>query len=349
MREQSEIYQSICEGRRCFIIAEAGVNHNGEMELARKLVDSAVRAGADAVKFQTWKTEKLVAPSAPMAEYQIRNVGSQETQFEMVKKLELSYDDFRTLKRYCGDKGIIFLSTPDEEESADFLASLDVPLFKVGSGELTNLPFLKHIASKGKPVILSTGMGTLGEVESAVETMESAGNKSLTLLHCVSDYPAEPKDCNLRAMLTLKAAFNYPVGFSDHTIGMETALAAVAMGASVIEKHITLDQKLPGPDHNFALEPDGLKRLVESIRLVESALGTREKRPTNSELETRKVVRKRIFAGREIPRGKKISPDDLTFYRASEGLEVKFIQLITGCEAVRIIKAGEPIKMGDIG
>ena len=220
--------RKIGPGHPCFIVAEAGVNHNGSLEMAKHLVDAACEAEVDAVKFQTWDTEKLLVPDAPMAEYQKRNLGKDQSQFQMIKELELSYGQFAEIKDYADRLGILFLSTPDEEDSADFLEKQAVPAFKIGSGEVSNLPFLRHVARKGKPIILSTGMSTLSEVESAVRVIEDTGNRNLVLLHCVSNYPTEPEDCNLRAMDTLAAAFQYPVGFSDHTLGSMVAIAVAS-------------------------------------------------------------------------------------------------------------------------
>lgn len=321
---------AIGAGCPCFIIAEAGVNHNGDVRLAKQLIDIACEAGVDAVKFQTWVTEKLVAPSAKMADYQVRNVGYEETQFGMLKKLELTYGQFAELKAYADEKGIIFLSTPDEEDSADFLDQLGVPLFKIGSAELNNHRFLRHIARKGKPIILSTGMGFLGEVEEAVRAIEMENNNRIIILHCVSDYPAKPEDCNLRVIETLRAAFGYTVGFSDHTIGNETAIAAVALGAKVIEKHYTIDKSLDGPDHAMSLDPGELKALVKSIRLVEKALGSTRKQPSAAEVKTSQVVRKRIFALRSIPAGSILKMEDIALYRADSGLDSRYLDLIIG-------------------
>ncbi|MGH7895510.1 MAG: N-acetylneuraminate synthase, partial [Candidatus Binatia bacterium] len=294
----------IGHGRPAFVIAEAGVNHNGDVALAERLVDAAAEAGADAVKFQTWVTERLVAPEAPMAEYQARNTGVTESQFAMLKRLELSYDAFRRVKGYAERRGIMFLSTPDEEASADFLESLDVAAFKIGSGELTNLPYLAHLARKGRPLILSTGMGDLEEVRAAVETIRRHGDPPLVLLHCVSNYPTEPEDCNLACLATLRAAFpDVPVGFSDHTIGVAVPLAAVALGACVIEKHLTLDRALPGPDQRVSATPEALRALVDGIRAVEAARGDGIKAPRPGEVETRALVRKSLVARRAIRRG----------------------------------------------
>lgn len=317
----------------CFIIAEAGVNHNGDIELAKQMVDVAAEAGADAVKFQTWVTEKLVMPNAPMAEYQSENLGIKQSQFEMLKQLELTYNEFREIKAYADQKGILFLSTPDEEDSADFLEQLGVPAFKIGSGEVTNLPFLHHVALKNSPIILSTGMSTLGEVEMAVSTIEMAGNQQLILLHCVSNYPADPADCNLRAITTLSTAFGYPVGFSDHTLGIDISIAAVARGACLIEKHFTLDKTMSGPDHRASLSPDELVALVQTIRLVESSIGNGVKRPVLSELKTKKVVQKSIVTRRAIRSGMRITLTDLALRRSSGGLSSAYLPLVVERQA----------------
>lgn len=318
--------------RPVFIIAEVGVNHNGDLGLAKRLVDAARDCGADAVKFQTWVTEKLVAPDARMAEYQVRNVGKQESQFAMLKRLELSHDAFREIKDYADACGLLFFSTPDEEDSADFLDKLGVPLFKIGSAEVTNLPFLQHVARKGKPIILSTGMSTLGEVEEAVQMVEGAGNHQLVLLHCVSDYPAQPQDCNLRAMDTLKEAFPYPVGFSDHTLGIDIAIAAVARGASVLEKHLTLDKAMPGPDHVMSLDAGEFAKMVRAIRTVEAALGTGRKQPAPAELGTKRVVQKAIVAARNVPAGRQLTREDLALRRTSGGLPARYMEVLIGRE-----------------
>jgi N,N'-diacetyllegionaminate synthase len=314
----------------CFIIAEAGVNHNGSLELAMRLVDAACEVGADAVKFQTWVTEKLVAPDAPMAEYQRQNLGTDQSQFAMLKQLELSYDQFGELKAYAEERAIIFFSTPDEEDSADFLEHIGVPLFKIGSGEITNLSLIRHIAAKGRPVILSTGMSNLGEVEAAIQMFADADNHQLVLLHCVSNYPADPADCNLRAMDTLENAFGYPVGFSDHTLGNDVAVAAVARGACVIEKHLTLDKTLPGPDHSASLEPAEFASMVRSIRTIEGALGSGIKKATAAEMETRKVVQKAIVTRRSLQAGERLAHSDLTLRRTSGGLPPAYLPMFFG-------------------
>lgn len=333
----------------CFIIAEAGVNHNGDPALARQLVDAARDAGANAVKFQTWITEKLITSQAPMAAYQRENMGAEDTQYSMLKRLELSQQQFREIQAYALRQGILFLSTPDEEDSADFLDSLGVPAIKIGSAEVTNLPYLGYIAAKGKPVILSTGMATLGEVEAAVQAIEETQNHALVLLHCVSDYPASPQDCNLLAMDTLRQAFQYPVGFSDHTLGTEVAIAAVARGACVIEKHLTLDKGMPGPDHSSSLDPQEFAQMVRAIRTVETALGTGRKTPTPPEMQTRLVVRKSIVAQRDIPQGTTLQRGDLALRRSSGGLPAANLGLVIGRVTKRDLQANDIISWDDIG
>ncbi|MHC4617104.1 MAG: N-acetylneuraminate synthase [Planctomycetota bacterium] len=325
----------------CFIIAEAGVNHGGNLGVARQLVDIAVTAGADAVKFQTFQAAKLASPQAPKAEYQRETTNATESQYDMLRRLELSRAAHRELKSYCDERGVLFLSTPFGESSADFLHDLGVSAFKIPSGELTNLPFLAHVASKGKPMIVSTGMATLGEVETAVNTIEMAGNHDVILLHCVSNYPADPADANLRAMHTLRTAFGVPVGFSDHTLGIEVAPAAVALGADVVEKHFTLDRNLPGPDHRASLEPDELTTLVASIRTVEAALGCGRKQPVSSELVTARIVRKSLVAAQDIPAGTILTQELVAIQRPGTGLPPAMRSRLIGRCARRDIKAGE--------
>lgn len=327
-------------GAPCFIIAEAGVNHNGRLDLALELVDAARAAGADAVKFQTWITEKLVTPDAAIAAYQRENTGLEETQFAMLKALELSQDDFRHIKAHCDRSGILFLSTPDEEDSADFLESLDIPLFKIGSGEIDNLSYLRHVAAKGRPMILSTGTATLAEVLSAVGAIREAGNSSLAVLHCVSNYPADPAVCNLRALETLRKETGCPTGFSDHTPGILISLAAVALGACIIEKHLTLDKALPGPDHRCSLDPGEFKALVTGVREVESALGTGVKAPAAREYETRKIIRKTLVASRDLPAGIALTADDLMLRRASGGFPDAARNSLLGRRLTAAIPAG---------
>ena len=313
-----------------FIIAEAGVNHNGEIELAHRLVDIAADAGANAVKFQTFRAEGVSTEEAPKADYQIRTTGSSDNQLGMLRQLELADGHYPALINHCEDRGIMFMSTPHDWAAIDILDRYNVPVFKVGSGDLTNIPFLRRLAQKGRPIILSTGMGSLCEVEEAVEAIRSQGNQQLILLHCVTNYPAEMSDCNLRAMCTLRQSFQVPVGFSDHTVGIEAALAAVALGAQVIEKHFTLDRSLPGPDHDASLEPTELLHLVQGIRSVEQAMGDGVKRPKSVEQKIIPVVRKSIVAARDIPAGVVITEEMITTKRPGSGIMPRYWDDITG-------------------
>lgn len=327
-------------GRPCFIIAEAGVNHNGRLELAFQLVDKAQEAGADAVKFQTFKAERLVTHDAAKADYQREITGKAESQFEMLSRLELSAEAHQAILVHCRRKGVLFLSTPFEEQSADLLERLGVAAFKIASGEITNLPFLAHIARKGKPMIVSTGMACLGEVEMAVNTIWKAGNRDIILLHCVSKYPAAPPEINLRAMQTMATAFGLPVGYSDHTPGIEVPLAAVALGACVIEKHFTLDRNLPGPDHQASLEPDKLKSMVQGIRTVEAALGHGRKEPAASEANTAAVMRKSLVAAFDIPAGTLLTEELIAIKRPGTGLPPAMRSYLIGRTTRVLIPAG---------
>jgi N,N'-diacetyllegionaminate synthase len=332
-------------GERCFILAEAGVNHNGSIELAKQLVSAALEAGADAVKFQTFQADKLVTTDAEMADYQRRNTRDHSNQYDMLKQLELTHEEFIEIKSYADARGILFLSTPHDEESADFLEELDVPCFKIASGDVSNIPLLRKVALKGRPVILSTGMAYFSEVEAAVRTIEQADNSNLILLHCVSDYPAQPASCNLRAMDTLAQAFGYPVGFSDHTLGFEVTLAAVARGARLIEKHLTLDKTMAGPDHKASSDPIEFAAMVKAVRVVESALGDGVKAPVFSELEMRRVATKVVVAARPIPAGRAIVAEDLTLRRSSEGLDPAYMTLIIGRKLRRDIDVNSVINL----
>lgn len=329
-----------------FIIAEAGVNHNGDIGLAKKLIDIAVDAGVDAVKFQTWKTELLVTKEVIQAQYQSENTGKEESQYEMLKRLELSYADFRELKNYCDKKNILFMSTPDEYQSADFLAELQ-DIFKIGSGELTNIPFLKHIGKYGKKIILSTGMGTLAEIEKALFTLIKAGMQkdNITLLHATTMYPTPMNEVNLNAMLTIKNAFNVNIGYSDHTMGIEVPISAVALGAKVIEKHFTISRDMDGPDHKASLEPQELKQMVEAIRNIEKAMGNGEKTPQQSEILNKKVVRKSIVANREIKKGEILSEENLTTKRVGSGLSSELWDEVIGLKANYEFQKDEPIRL----
>lgn len=332
-------------GEPCFVIAEAGVNHNGDLALALRLVEGAARAGADAVKFQSFKTERLVTKEAPTAAYQKRATDGVESQFELLKRLELTREMHVELMVQCESRRLIFLSSAFEEQSADELIELQVKALKIPSGELTNLPFLDHVARKHLPAIISTGMSTMAEVERAVEIFRAAGNEQLVLLHCVSNYPADPADSNLRAMQTLQARFEVPVGFSDHTEGIEIAAAAVALGACAIEKHFTLDRTLRGPDHQASLEPHEFAAMVRCIRLVESALGSGEKIPAKSERNTAEVARKSIVAAVEIPPETIISAAMLEVKRPGTGLAPGVLPQLIGRKSRRAIAAGSMISL----
>lgn len=324
----------------CLVIAEAGVNHDGDIVQALRLVEAAKAAGADAVKFQTFQATSLATPSATKAAYQKERSGSEESQLDMLRRLELSRDDHLRLIERCRELDILFLSSPFEEASADFLDELGVPAFKIPSGEIVNLPFLCHLAAKGKPLILSTGMSTLAEVEAAVTAIESAGNPGLVLLHCVSRYPSDPADSNLLAMRTLEIAFGRPTGFSDHTPGIAVALAAAALGAVVLEKHFTLDRNLPGPDHAVSLEPDELAALVRGVREVRLALGTGRKTPVPSELEIALAARKSLVAATDIPDGTILDRDMIALRRPGHGLPPSAIPRILGRRASAVIAEG---------
>lgn len=336
------------EGHPCFIIAEAGVNHNGDLALAKQLVDAAAAAGADAVKFQSFQADRLVSPGTPKARYQQQATGAAESQGDMLRRLALGAPEQRELYSYCQQRGLIFLSTPFDQESVDLLQELGVPAFKIGSGEVTNLPFLRYVAAKGRPVILSTGMSYLDEVKEAVQALRDAGCAGLALMHCTSSYPAAPAGVNLRAMTAMTTAFKLPVGYSDHTPGAEVAPAAVAMGACIIEKHFTLDRDLPGPDHRASLEPQELRALVAGIKAVESALGDGVKRPVASEEENRMVIRRSLAAATAIPEGAVISADMLTALRPASGISPALLGKITGRRARRALSPGQIINWSDL-
>ncbi len=338
----------IGEGEPCFVIAEAGVNHNGDINLAKKLIDVAREAGADAVKFQTFKAEEVVTQSAEKARYQKQTTGAGESQFEMIKKLELAEADFEELYRYAQKKGLLFLSSPFDKGSVDFLDKLGVAALKIPSGEITNFPLLRHIANKKKPIILSTGMSTLEEIEEALAVIQKEGLTEIVLLYCVSSYPAKTEEMNLRAMETLKHAFKLPVGLSDHTLGVTVPVAAIALGACVIEKHFTLDKSLPGPDHRASLEPDELKAMIKAIRDVAGALGDGVKKPTVDEEGNKKVARRSIVARVDIPRGATITEGMLAIKRAGGGLAPKDLEKLYGARAKDGFKKDEAISWAGI-
>jgi N-acetylneuraminate synthase len=326
----------------CFVIAEAGVNHDGDVDKALALVDAAAKAGADAIKFQTFAADRLVTADAPKARYQERDASS--SQHEMLRRLELGRSDYERLADHAHRKGITFLSSPFDEESADLLQELDVSAFKIPSGELINLPFLRHVAAKHRPMIVSTGMATLEEVRAAVGAIDDAGCEDVALLHCVSAYPAAPREANLRAIATLRDAFHIPVGWSDHTLGTEVALAAAALGADIIEKHLTLDHTAPGPDHAASLEPEEFAAMVRGIRIVESALGSGEKKPTDAEREIASVARKSLVAARALEAGDVLSAGDVVLRRPGTGLPPAMLDRLIGRHATRAIEPGELLR-----
>ena len=337
----------IGDGAPCFVIAEAGVNHNGDLAMAKRLVDAARTAGADAVKFQTFHAEKVIAPIAPKAAYQKQTTGADESQLDMVKKLELPFTAFQELADYCRQAGIMFLSTPFDHQSVDDLERLGVPAYKVPSGEITNFPLLEHVARKGKPIVLSTGMSELDEVRTAVEALRAAGNKQLALLHCVSNYPAAASSVNLRAMDTMRDAFGVPVGYSDHTMGSDIPIMAAAMGASIIEKHLTLDCNLPGPDHKASLEPADFGAMVRGIRrpagakVIDAALGDGRKRRMPEEEDVARVARRSLVAACLIPAGTALTIDNVGILRPGTGLPPRMRSQVLGRRAKIDIAPGD--------
>ncbi len=333
----------IGESQPCFVIAEAGVNHNGDVDLALRLVDAAANGGADAVKFQTFRADRVAATTAPKAQYQLRTTATEESQQAMLRRLELSRSDHVRLIERCRTRGLTFLSTPFDESSVELLVELGVPAIKVSSGEATNRLLLEHVAKQGLPVILSTGMCDLAEVLQAVDVLNEGGCEELALLHCVTNYPAEPGETNLRAMATLRQALGRPVGYSDHTAGTHVAVAAVALGACIIEKHLTLDRTLPGPDQAASLEPAELTAMIAQIRAVEGALGDGVKRPAASELPLRDVVRRSLVAACNIPPGRTITRDMLTALRPGTGVNPMRLDAILGRPAPRALNRGDAI------
>lgn len=304
-----------------YIIAEIGCNHNGDIKLARKMVDAAVSTGVDAVKFQTFKADKLISRYAPKAEYQIETTGNEESQLEMTKQLELSFDDYLLMKKYCEQRNVDVFSTAFDEESLEFLISTGMKVFKIPSGEITNLPFLEKIGEQHATVILSTGMSTMSEVHTAIDTLRKKGTKDITILHCTTEYPTKYEDINLNVMKTLKEEFpNYKIGFSDHSIGYQVPIIAAALGASVIEKHFTIDNNLPGPDQKASGTPEVFDKMVKGIRIAEVSMGSPKKEPTASELKNRIVARKSIIAKKHINKGEIFSVDNLTLKRPGNGI-----------------------------
>ena len=322
--------------KKVFIIAEAGVNHNGSSDIAKELIDAAVKAGADAVKFQTFKAANLVSKTAQKADYQKQTTDVEESQFEMIQKLELDVDTHKELISYCKHKNILFLSTPFDHESIELLHKLGLEVFKIPSGEITNLPYLRHIGSLNKRVILSTGMANLGEIEAAINVIIQAGSnrKNITILHANTEYPTPMEDVNLKAMVTIGNAFNTNYGYSDHTLGIEVPIAAVALGASIIEKHFTLDKNMPGPDHRASLEPHELISMIQAIRNIEQALGSTVKQPSPSETKNKSIARKSLVAKTSIKKGEFFTEENLTIKRPGTGISPMRWDEVIGTKAV---------------
>jgi N,N'-diacetyllegionaminate synthase len=329
----------------CLIIAEAGVNHNGDIELAKRLVDAAYNAGADYIKFQTFKADNLITAKARKADYQEKQTGAEESQYSMLKKLELSYRDFMVLNDYCRIKRISFLSTPFDNESIEFLDKLGMDVWKIPSGEVTNYPYLVKIAETHKPIIMSTGMCTMDDVNSAIQVLNSHGCGLITLMHCTTEYPAPYAEVNLKAMDTLRSTFNLPVGYSDHTQGIVIPIAAVAMGAVVLEKHFTLDRTMEGPDHKASLEPAELKEMVDAIRCVEISLGDGVKSPTDSERRNIGIARKSIVAMRPIRKGERFTSENITAKRPGSGISPMRWNEVSGQFAKRSFEEDELIEV----
>ncbi|MGL5479189.1 MAG: N-acetylneuraminate synthase [Clostridium sp.] len=331
--------------KNTFIIAEAGVNHNGNLDIAKKMIDEASKTGVDAIKFQTFKTENLVCKGAKKAEYQKNNTDNKENQFGMLKRLEFSYEDFKELNEYCKLKDIMFLSSPFDLESIEMLKKLDIEIFKVPSGEIENVPYLREISKCNKKIILSSGMCNLSDIEFAIDILEKEGAKDISILHCNTEYPTPMEDVNLKAMETIKKAFSYEVGYSDHTEGIEIPIAAVALGAKIIEKHFTLDKSMEGPDHAASLTPKELKDMVCAIRNIEKALGNGRKIPSKSESKNKDIARKSIVSKRPIKKGEIFSLENITTKRPGTGISPKRFDEIIGKEAFKDFNEDEMIKL----
>ncbi|NQU99165.1 MAG: N-acetylneuraminate synthase [Parcubacteria group bacterium] len=338
--------KSIGEKKPCFIIAEAGVNHNGDIELAKKLVDIAKEAGVDAVKFQTFHAEETVSLNSKKASYQDR--AKEKTQYEMLKNLELSFDEFRELKKYCDNNSIEFISTPYDIKSVEFLNNIGVKRFKVASADLINKPLIEAIAETKKQIILSTGMATLGEIERTISLIYNLGNRNIILLHCTTSYPTSYDQVNMNILHTLKEAFGLPVGYSDHTLGIEIPIMAVSMGAKVVEKHFTLDRTMEGPDHFASLEPNELKEMVKSIRNIEKSFGSKRKEITAEEKKNIFFMRRSIHASIDIKTGEVIKANNIKITRPFNGIESWFIDVILGKKLKNNIKKDDPIRWKDL-
>lgn len=338
----------IGKNRPVFIIAEAGVNHNGKFDLAKKLIDVAKNAGADAVKFQSFQADILSTKTAVQCSYQKENIGQEESQYKMLKRLELPRKFHAPLKEYCREKKIVFLSTPFSEDDADYLENLGVAAFKIPSGEINNYPYLKHIAKKGKPMIVSTGMSTMEEVKRAINIIKENGNKKIILLHCTTNYPASPESLNLKVIKTMQKELDVPIGYSDHSEGSIAGIATVALEACIIEKHFTLDRDMEGPDHKASLEPRELKAMIKAIRKTELMLGDEIKKCTDEEIGTLKVIRKSIVAKRNLKKDKIITLDDLIIKRPGTGIPPNEIDKILGKKTVKKINEDSLIIPDDL-
>ncbi|MBI5144637.1 MAG: N-acetylneuraminate synthase [Candidatus Omnitrophica bacterium] len=334
--------------KKVFIIAEAGVNHNGSFNLARQMIDAAYDVGADAVKFQSFKADNIVTKHAKKATYQIANAGAKESHYQMIQRLELKDSDFRKLAVHAKKRKILFLSSPFDKESVDLLDDIGIAAFKLASGEITNMPLIEYIAQKRRPIILSTGMSDLKEIKAAIDLIKHKGTRDIALLHCVTDYPAQPEDINLKVILTLKDRFKLPVGFSDHTLGITVSIAAVALGAKMIEKHFTLDRKLCGPDHRVSLEPAQFKELVLAVRQTEAALGSGIKKLTPNEEKIKKLVRRSIVAKTGIPPRIRISEEMLDIKRPGIGIQPKYLNRVIGKITKKQIPEDALIKFEDL-
>ena len=341
--------REIGPGQPCFFIAEAGVNHNGDVALARDLIDIAVESGADAVKFQTFRATRITSPDAPKAKYQKDTTGESGNQLDVVRNLELPFETFGELAEYSAKRGILFMSTGFDTTAVDYLESIDVPILKIASGEITYFPLLRRFGATKRPVILSTGMSDIGEVNAAVAVLEEAGSTDIAILHCTSNYPARYEDINLRAMQTLRAAFERPVGYSDHSPGIEVTLAAVALGADIIEKHFTVDKSLPGPDHLASLTPSELDACIKGIRHVEQSLGSSRKQCTQAELDTRHVARRSLFLAKPMKAQDTITPDDLIPLRPGDGISADMVDHVVGRRLAADLPEGHKLRWSDLG
>jgi N-acetylneuraminate synthase len=340
--------KKIGPGQPCFIIAVAGVNHNGKLDLALRLVDAAAAIGADAVKFQTFRAQEVISPLAPMADYQRANTGTDESQLTMAKRLELSPAEHRRVFEHCRERGILYLSSPFDNASVSLLDEMGVEGFKVGSGELTNSDLLANVAKRKRPILLSTGMGTFPEICDAVGVIQSNGNPPFCLFHCVSSYPAPPSECCLAVIDSLRKAFGVPVGWSDHTLGIHISLAAVARGANLLEKHLTLDRNLPGPDHVASMEPNAFREMVKAAREIEAAIGEEYKRLQPSERNTAAVARRSIHIAVDMPAGHNIRREDLVLLRPGNGIPPSQLARIVGRRIGQPMLAGTILKYEDL-